>query len=107
MWDKIKNILQKEGGKCIVVDKDESVFVVMKMDDYEKLSNVEATINLPEVEKANQDIAEWREEQTTKNELRISPGSKKGLCNGFPLSALNLCQKSSSKSLYTAGQGPR
>ena len=35
MWERIKKILQKEGGKCIIIDKQQS-YLVTKLEDYEK-----------------------------------------------------------------------
>lgn len=61
MWEKIKNILSKQGGKCIIIEDNQPTYLVMKLDDYE---GALAGNNLSEIEKANRDIARWRERQT-------------------------------------------
>ena len=38
MWEKIKNILSREGGKCIIVEDNQPTYIVMKLEDYEKIS---------------------------------------------------------------------
>jgi len=64
MWDKIKKILQKEGGKCIIIlEKGEPAYLVKKLeeDKEESLSNSSnpnQTQEIQEIEKANRDIAE-------------------------------------------------
>ncbi|MFH0906710.1 MAG: hypothetical protein ABIC36_00800 [bacterium] len=64
MWEKIKNILQKQGGKCIIIEEDKPSYLVMKLDDYENNSNAETSSG--EIEKVNRNIAEWKaEEQET------------------------------------------
>jgi len=35
MWKKIKSILSKEGGKCIVVEDNQPSYIVMKLEDYD------------------------------------------------------------------------
>ena len=35
MWKKIKNILSKEGGKCIIVEDNQPSYIVMKLEDYD------------------------------------------------------------------------
>ena len=55
MWEKIKRILQKEGGKCIILEKGEPTYLVTRIDDYED----SADNNTPsEIEKVNRDIEE-------------------------------------------------
>lgn len=55
MWEKIKRILQKEGGKCIIIEKDEPAYIVMKIDDYDiaPKNNISS-----EIEKVNHSIDE-------------------------------------------------
>jgi len=55
MWEKIKRILQKEGGKCIIIEKGQPTYLVTKIDDYE--SNSKNNIS-SEIEKVNRDINE-------------------------------------------------
>ena len=61
MWEKIKKILQKEGGNCIIVEDNQPAYLVMKLEDYEKL--IEAN---DEIEKANRDIDQWQAEEKGK-----------------------------------------
>ncbi|MAF20738.1 MAG: hypothetical protein CMI55_03595 [Parcubacteria group bacterium] len=56
MWEKIKKILQKQGGKCIIIEDNQPSYLVMKLDDYEKNA-------AGEVEKVNQDIAQWEADE--------------------------------------------
>lgn len=63
LWEKIKKILQKEGGKCIIVEDNQPTYLVMKMEDYEKAS---------EIEEVNRDIDEWRaEEKEEAEEVKV------------------------------------
>jgi len=55
MWEKIKKILQKEGGKCIIVENNQPTYLVMKLEDYQK--TVQSN---DETEKANRDIDQWK-----------------------------------------------
>ncbi len=59
MWEKIKKILQKEGGKCIIVENNQPTYLVMKIEDYEKTS---------EIEKVNRDIDEWKAQEKEETE---------------------------------------
>ena len=64
MWEKIKRILQKEGGKCIIVEKGEPTYLVTRIEDYEgsAKNNISS-----EIEKVNRDIEEMntREKEET------------------------------------------
>ena len=66
MWEKIKKILQKEGGKCIIVEKDQPTYMVMKIDDYEETSKNNIS---SEIEKVNQDIDELNSKE--KEEIQV------------------------------------
>ena len=57
MWEKIKKILQKEGGKCIIIEDNRPTYLVMKLEDYDKDSSGQSS---GEVEKVNRDISEWK-----------------------------------------------
>lgn len=57
MWERIKKILQKEGGKCIIISENEPAYLVMKLEDYEN------------TEKINRDIAGWKAEEMQKDEV--------------------------------------
>jgi hypothetical protein len=63
MWEKIKKILQKEGGKCIIIEKDQSIYLVMKLEDYGE--GPTSDNNPSEIEKVNRDIAEWKAKEGT------------------------------------------
>lgn len=60
MWKKIKRILQKEGGKCIIMEEGEPVYIVSRLDDNEEISESKPQ----ETEKVNQNIAEWQNKET-------------------------------------------
>lgn len=66
MWNKIKKILSKQGDKCIIVEENQPTYVVMKLEDYEKLSD---NSQVSEVEKANRDVAEWKAEEKTEEQV--------------------------------------
>lgn len=65
MWEKIKKILQKEGGKCIVIEKDQPTYMVTKIDDYESgpKNNISS-----EIEKVNRDMDELSFKEKEKTE---------------------------------------
>jgi hypothetical protein len=60
MWKTIKNILQKDSGKCIIIENEKPMYVVMKMKDYENLLEKDNPSENTEIEKVNQDIAGLR-----------------------------------------------
>lgn len=65
MWEKIKKILQKEGGKCIIIEDNQPTYLVMKIEDYEKTSKIE---------EVNRDIDEWKaqeKEETEEAEVKV------------------------------------
>ncbi|NQV00540.1 MAG: hypothetical protein HQ537_00205 [Parcubacteria group bacterium] len=55
LWKTIKKILQKQGGKCIIIEENEPTYLVMKIDD--------------EVEEVNKDINEWKEKEDKQIEV--------------------------------------
>ncbi len=68
MWDKIKKILQKEGGKCIIIEENEPSYVVLTFDEYEKkIAGSDTSDN--QAEKINRDIAEWRATEAEQPEI--------------------------------------
>jgi hypothetical protein len=79
-WDKILRLTAKTGDKYVVNDGRES-FVVMRFADYEQLIN-----NLPEnlrelsedelIARINEDIADWRLNQTTDEAEFDLPGAE-------------------------------
>jgi len=50
--------LQKEGGKCIIVENNQPTYIVMKLKDYQGKNR-----SVEETEKVNQDIDQWRAEK--------------------------------------------
>ena len=59
MWEKIKKILQKEGGKCIIIEDNQPTYLVMKIEDYGKTSKME---------EVNRDIDEWKAQEKEETE---------------------------------------
>lgn len=57
MWEKIKRILHKQGGKCIIIENNQPTYLVMKLEDDE------------EVEKVNQDISQWEAGEKDSDQL--------------------------------------
>lgn len=51
MWEKIKRILHKQGGRCIIIEDNQPTYLVMKLEDNE------------DIEKVNQDISQWEDEE--------------------------------------------
>jgi len=66
MWERIKKILQKEGGKCIIISENEPTYLVMKLEDYEKTAKSGQS---QDTEKINRDIAGWKAEEMQKDEV--------------------------------------
>ncbi len=50
MWKKIKKILAKEGGHCIIIEDNQPAYLVKKLNDIEE-----------NTEEVNRNIEEWRE----------------------------------------------
>jgi len=57
LWEKIKKIIEKEGGKCVIIEDDQPIYLVKRLDDAEE-----------DLEKVNRDIEDLRadENQETK-----------------------------------------
>jgi len=64
MWEKIKNILSKEGGKCIIVEDNQPTYVVMKLEDYEKISQGDSS----ETAEVNRNLDTWKAEEDVQSE---------------------------------------
>ena len=67
MWEKIKNILQKEGGKCIIVEDNQPTYLVMKLEDYQKMVQSGG-----EIDEANRDIDQWKAEEEKNKEPEVA-----------------------------------
>lgn len=77
--ERVFNLIRKTGDKVVIVDQnDETAYVVMNLDDYEKMAGAARGRGLTEgrasdkIEKINQDIALWREEIKNKEEITPS-----------------------------------
>ena len=61
MWETIKKTLQKGGGRCIIVENGQPVYVVMSMKDYDNLLDAGQYEDRDKnTEQANRDIEEWK-----------------------------------------------
>ena len=75
MWKKIKKILQKQGGKCIIIEENQPVYIIMKLEDYENSLDDKQSL---ETEKINQNIDQWRAEGEEKNQAESIEDSEAG-----------------------------
>jgi len=82
MWPTIKNLLQKGGGKCIIVENEKPAYIVMKVEDYEKLLAGGPEVAEPELEEVNRDIAEWQAKK--KEEAEITNNSQEVKVEDLP-----------------------
>lgn len=55
MWEQIKRLMQKGGGKFIIIEENRPSYVILPIEEYENL------LEQGQIEKANQDISEWKE----------------------------------------------
>ena len=63
MWEKIKKILSKEGGKCIIIENDQSTYLVTKWEDAETKE-----IN----HEVNRSIDHWKAEEDAEKEPEVN-----------------------------------
>lgn len=75
MWERIKNILAKNNGTCIIVEDGRPAYVVSHFEPFEELVNKQAASGAPAalktvtgrdeeiIEKVNQEIADWNVKQ--------------------------------------------
>ncbi|MFC1700999.1 hypothetical protein ACFLZ0_02590 [Patescibacteria group bacterium] len=61
LLEKIKKILQKEGGKCIVVDENKDEYLVIEMHDFKEKKEED------KFEKINRDIDELKAQEDKKD----------------------------------------
>lgn len=66
MWEKIKKILQKEGGKCIIIENGQPSYLVMKLEDYS------------EDEEVNRRIDQWKAAEETEAETENKEDKREG-----------------------------
>jgi len=74
LWNTIKQILQKQGGTCILIEEGKPAYVVMDFDSFqESLGDEEPRISVKTaggmseqelLEKINQEITNWKAAQT-------------------------------------------
>ncbi len=62
MWKTVKRLLQKGGGKCIIVEDGKPTYVVMGIEEYERMLEGGSPI-VRETEEANKNIDQWRQEE--------------------------------------------
>lgn len=73
MWKTIKNLLQKGGGRCIIIEDGQPSCVVLDIKDYENLleSNESSKIN-----RINRDIAELRAQEKSEPDVEEVVGQE-------------------------------
>lgn len=75
MWQVIKQILEQNKGTCIIVEEGVPKFVVVDFLDYQKLINKKTdNPSFKEeqfVEKANQDIEDWKSKEEVKENIDL------------------------------------
>ncbi len=69
MWDKIKKILSKGEGKCIIIEDNEPAYVVVKWENYERMIDTCSA----EIQEANKNIDHWKAEENAKVEPEVAP----------------------------------
>ncbi len=70
MWDKIKKLLQKEGGKCIIIEKGEPTYLVQKLDDDNEFSSAKREVS--DWEKINKNVEELTAEEEEKEQENLN-----------------------------------
>ncbi|MFH1671484.1 MAG: hypothetical protein ABH889_01765 [Candidatus Portnoybacteria bacterium] len=65
LWEKIKRILQKEGGQCIILEQGQPTYLVKKLENEE------------DVEEINRDIEEAKNEES--QEAEVVEGENQGV----------------------------
>jgi len=72
----LKEVMEKAGGKYIVIEKDKPRYIVMSWEEYKKsIENYPGIESLTEeelIDKINSDIAAWRESQADKTKELIT-----------------------------------
>ncbi len=68
MWEKIKKILSKGDGKCIIVEDDQPTYVIIKWEEYESMVDNCST----EMQEANRNIDHWKAENDDKKEYEVN-----------------------------------
>ncbi|MCD6284193.1 hypothetical protein J7J12_03005 [bacterium] len=69
MWETIKRLLQKTDGKYIIVEEDKPKYVIMGIEEYEKLLGISRERNsyddkdFSEIKKVNEEIEKVKSEE--------------------------------------------
>jgi len=63
MWEKIKKILSKGDGKCILVEDNQPTYVIIKWEDYENMIDNYSV----KTEEVNRNIDNWKAENDAKD----------------------------------------
>lgn len=77
---KIKEILQKEGGKCIIIDENKSSYLVIELKSYSNQEKISGKLvktkpigqtqkDIDDAERANRDIAELKASEDKEEDL--------------------------------------
>jgi pimeloyl-CoA synthetase len=61
MWERIKKILQEQGGKCIILEEGEPAFIVVKLDEKDEAKE-------EEINKVNRNIDSLKAEEKKQEE---------------------------------------
>jgi hypothetical protein len=61
LWKTIKKILQKQGGKCIIIEEGQPTYLVIKIEDFEENLDEDKS---SEIDRVNQDINEWKGQES-------------------------------------------
>ena len=84
MWERIKKILQKEGGKCIIVEENQPTYVVTRLEDYEKTDSDQSSKDKgTEIEEVNQSLDEWKAEEKEETEV-VEPDNQEVKVEDLP-----------------------
>jgi len=63
MWEKIKRIIEKEGGVCVIIENGQPVYSVRRIDDIKD-----------ETEKVNRDIESLRADESQETKIAEPAG---------------------------------
>lgn len=75
LWENIKKILAKEGGKCIIIEENQPAYVVTKLETEAEAAapTKKDEPEMKEIEKVNQELTQWEEEakEDVKEDIKI------------------------------------
>jgi len=58
LWEKIKKIMEKEGGQCVIIEDGQPIYLVKRLDDAEE-----------DIEKVNRDLEDLRTNENQETRL--------------------------------------